>query len=105
MNDDIEPDPCVTEAAKFVALSCVASRLIGLNAQAVHMPGHCVDLASEAGYPKGVDDVLAGDQDVYGSARGHVQDFPGLRPAIVGIAEGPGPLPTHGLNPQRRASS
>jgi len=48
MDDDIEPHPCVTETAKFVALACVASRLIRLNAQAVHMPGQRIDLAGEA---------------------------------------------------------
>src|SRR6516165_12086058 len=99
MDDDIEPHSCVTETAKLVALACVASWPIGLNAQAVHMPGHCVDLAGEPGYPEGVDHVLAGDQDVDRSARRHVQDVPGLRPAMVGIAEGPRPLPTYGLDP------
>jgi len=69
MDDDIEPHSRVMETAKFVALACVASWSIGLNAQAVHMPRHRVDLAGEAGYPEGVDDVLAGDQDVDRSAR------------------------------------
>ena len=104
MDDDVEPHPGVTETAKFVALACVASGLIGLNAQAVHMPGQRVDFAGEAGYPEGVDDVLAGDQDIDRSARGHVQDVPSLHPAMVGIAEGPGPLPTHGFDPRRRVS-
>src|ERR1700676_3605596 len=56
IDDDIDPHPCVTETAKFVALACVPSRLIGLKAQAVHMPGQRIDLAGEAGYPEGVDD-------------------------------------------------
>jgi hypothetical protein len=68
MDDDIESHPCVTETAKFVALACVAARLIGLNAQAVHMPGHRIDFSGEAGYPEGVDDVPAGDKDVDRSA-------------------------------------
>ena len=54
MDDDIEPHPRVTDTAEFVALACVAAWLIGLNAQAVHMPGHSIDFASEAGYPEGM---------------------------------------------------
>src|SRR5262245_8458727 len=104
MDDDIKPHPCVTETAKLVALACIASGLIGLNAQAIHVPGHRVDFAGEAGYPESVDDVLAGDQDIDRRARGHVQCVPGLHPAMVGIAEGPGPLPTHGLDPRWRIS-
>ena len=84
---------------------CVAARLIGLDAQEVHMPGHRVDLAGEAGNPEGVDDVVAGDHDVDRNARGQVQDVPGLHPAMVGIAEGPDPLPTLGLDPRRRVST
>ena len=45
MDDDIEPHPCVTKTTKFIALARVVARLIGLNAQAVHMPGHSIDLA------------------------------------------------------------
>ena len=102
MDDDIEPHAGVTETAKFVALACVASRLIGLNAQPVHMPGHRIDLAGEAGNPEGVDDVLAGDKDVDRSARGQMQDVSRLHPAMIGIAECPGPLLSHGLDPRRR---
>jgi len=104
MDDDIEPHPCVTDTAEFVALACVAAWLIGLNAQAVHMPGHSIDFASEAGYPEGMDDVEACDENVDRRASGHVQDVSGLHPAVVGIAEGPDPLPTHGLDPRRRVS-
>src|SRR4029077_19133245 len=46
MDDDIEPHPRVTDTAEFVALACVAAWLIGLNAQAVQMPGHSIDFAS-----------------------------------------------------------
>ena len=100
MDDDGEPHPGVTEAAEFVALSFVAARLIGLNAQAVHMPGHRVDLAGEARNPEGVDDVLAGDHDVDRRARGQVQDVPRLHPAMLGIAERPAPLPALGFDPR-----
>src|SRR5882672_2070347 len=104
MDDDIEPHPRVTETAELVALACVGSWLISLNAQAVHMPGHSVDFASEAGDPEGMDDVLACDENVDRRACGHMQDIPGLHPAMVGIAEGPDPLPTHGLDPRRSVS-
>ena len=49
MDDDIEPHACVTKTTKFVALARVVARLIRLNTQAVHMPGHGIDLAREAG--------------------------------------------------------
>src|SRR6202163_4030490 len=104
MDDDIEPHPRVTETAKFVALACVVSGLIGLNAQAVHMPGHRIDFAGEAGYPEGVDDVLAGDEDVDRSACGQVQDVSSFHPAMIGVTECPDPLPSHGLDPRRRES-
>src|ERR1700688_787028 len=104
MDDDIEPHPCVTETAKFVALACVASRLIRLNAQAVHMPGQRIDLAGAAGYPEGVDDVLAGDKDVDRSACGQMQDVSSFHSAMIGVAEGPDPLLTHCLDPRRRES-
>src|SRR5262245_52504935 len=101
MDHDIEPHSCVTETAKFVALTGVASRLICLNAKAVHVSGHRVDFAGEARYPEGVDDVLARDQDVDRRTRGHVQDILGLYSTMIGIAEGPGPLLTNGLDRQR----
>ena len=101
MDDDIEPHPCVTKTTKFIALARVAARLIGLNAQAVHMPGHSIDLAGEARNPEGVDNVPAGDQDVDRSACGHMQDIFGLHSAMIWIAEGPGPLLTNGLDPRR----
>ena len=69
MDDDIEPHPGVTDTAELVALAGIASRLIGLNPQAVHMPGHGVDFAGEAGDPEGMDDVLAGDENIYRRAR------------------------------------
>jgi len=94
----------VTDTAEFVALACVAAWLIGLNSQPVHVPGHSIDFSSEAGYPEGMDDVEACDENVDRRASGHVQDVPGLHPAVVGIAEGPDPLPTHGLDPRRRVS-
>ena len=68
------------------------------------MPRHRIDLAGEAGHPEGVDDVDAADRDVDGGARGQVQDVPGRDAAMIGIAEGPEPLPTLGLDPRRRAS-
>ena len=104
MDDDIEPHPGVTETAKFIALTCVASWSIGLNAQTVHMPGQRIDFAGEAGYPEGVDDILAGDQNVDWSACGQVQDVSSFHLAMIGVAEGPDPLPTHGLDPRRRES-
>ena len=57
MDDDNEPHPGVAKAAELVAEPFVAARLIGPNAQAIHMPRHRVDLAGEAGHPEGVDDV------------------------------------------------
>ncbi len=74
MDDDIEPHARVIETAEFAALAGIAAGLVGLNAQAVHMPGHRIDLAGEARYPEGVDDVPAGDQDVDGCACRQMQD-------------------------------
>ena len=70
----VESHACVTETAEFVAEPFVAARLIGLDAQSIHMPGNCVDLAGESRHPEGVDDVLAGDHDVDRRACGQMQD-------------------------------
>ena len=104
MDDDIEPHACVTKTTKFVALARVVARLIRLNTQAVHMPGHGIDLAREARNPERVDNVMAGDQDVDRSARGYMQNIFGLHSAMIGIAEGPGPLLTNSLDLRRRMS-
>ena len=66
--------------------------------------GHRVDLAGEARHPEGVDDVVAGDHDVDGRTGGQVQHGFGLGPAMIGVAEGPDPLPPHGFDARRRAA-
>ena len=99
MDDDGEPHPGMAEAAELRAAAVIAAGFVGLDAQQVHMARHRVDLAGQARHPEGMDDVDAGDRDVDGNAGGQVQDVSGLNPALVGIAEGPDPLPSLGLDP------
>ena len=98
MDDDDETHAGVAETAELVAGPFVTARLVGLDAQEIHVPRHRIDLAGKARHPEGMDDVEAGDHDVDGVARGQVQDVPGLDPAMIGIAEGPDPLPPLGLD-------
>ena len=87
MDDDIEPHARVIETTKFAALAGVAARLVSLNAQAIHMPGHRIDLSGQARYPERVDHVPAGNQNVDGSACRHMQDAPCFGCAMIGRPE------------------
>ena len=101
MHDNVKTHSWMTMSAEFVAEPLIAAWHIGLDAQQIHMPRHRVDLSSEPRNSKGVNDVEAGDGNIYRNARGQVDHTFSFDPVINRIEESAAPLMCHRLNPHR----
>ena len=98
---DVEAHPGVPEATELVAEPFVAAWRVGLDAQEFTCPGTASILPASRGIQKAWMTSRLVTHDVDRNARGQVQHACGLHAAMVGIAEGPDPLLSLGLDPRR----
>ena len=104
MHDDVEPHPGVAEAAEFGAEPFVAARLRRPGcAGTFTCPGTASILPARRGIQKAWMTSRLVTTMSTGTPAGRCSTPFGLSAAMLGIAEGPAPLPAFGLDPRRRA--
>ena len=84
---DAEKHVGMRVAAELRALSVVMASLARLQPHVILAAGHEVDLASELGYPEGVDDVLGAEVDADGDTLGDHHLIRDRMLGVVGEAE------------------